>query len=75
MGSHLSKFLVIKSLVFRAVADHAPGGFDHVIPQVAVPGLVHGRVFRLEFTGLVLPPDNAAVLGKGIMAFEAFDGA
>ena len=35
MGSHLSKFLVIKGFVLRAVLHHAPGSFDHVIPQVA----------------------------------------
>lgn len=75
MGSHLSKFLVIKGFVLRAVLHHAPGSFDHVIPQVAVAGFVHGRIFRLELPGLVLPPDNAAVFGKGIVALKALDGA
>ena len=40
-----------------------------------VAGLVHGRVFRLELAGLVLPPNDAAVFGKGIMAPETLDGA
>lgn len=75
MGSHLSKFLVIKGFVLRAVLYHAPGSFDHVIPQVAVAGFVHGRIFRLEFAGLVLFPDNATVFGKGIVALKALDGA
>ena len=75
MVSHLSKFLVIKGFVFRAMLYHAAGGFDHVIPQVPVAGLVHGRIFRLELAGLVFFPDDAAVFGKGIMALEALDGA
>ena len=75
MGSHLSKFLVIKGFVLRAVLHHAPGSFDHVIPQVAVAGFVHGRIFCLELPGLVLSPDNAAVFGKGIVALKALDGA
>lgn len=75
MGSHLSKFLVIKGFVFRAVLYHAPCGFNHVIPKVTVAGFVHGRVFRLELPRLVFPPDNAAIFGKGIIAFKALDGA
>lgn len=75
MGSHLSKFLVIKGLVFWAVLYYAPGSLDHAIPQVAVAGFVHGRIFRLELAGLVFFPDDAAVFGKGIMALEALDGA
>ena len=51
-----------------------PGSFDHVIPQVAVAGFVHGRIFCLELPGLVLFPDNAAVFGKGIIALKALDG-
>ena len=75
MGSHLSKFLVIKGFVFGAVLYHAPGGFNHVIPKVAVAGFVHGRIFRLELSGLVLFPDDAAVFGKCIIALKALDGA
>ena len=75
MGSHLSKFLVIKGFVFGAVLYHAPGGFDHVIPKVAVTGFVHGRIFRLELSGLVFFPDDATVFGKGIIALKALDGA
>ena len=75
MGSYLSKFLVIKGFVFGAVLYHAPGGFDHVIPKVAVTGFVHGRIFRLELSGLVFFPDDAAVFGKCIIALKAPDGA
>ena len=75
MGSHPSKFLVIKGFIFRAVLYHASGSFDHVIPQLTVACFVHGRIFRLEFPGLVPFPDNAAIFGKGIIALKAFDGA
>lgn len=75
MGSHRSKFLVIKGFVFRAVQYNAVGSLDHVIPQIAVADFVHGCIFRFEFAGLVLFPDNAAVFGKGIIAPEAFNGA
>ncbi len=75
MGSHLSKFLVIKGFVLRAVLHYAPGSFDHVIPQVTVAGFVHGSIFCFELPGLVLSPDNAAVFGKGIVALKALDGA
>lgn len=74
MGSYLSKLLVIKGFVFRAIPYHASDGFAHVIPQVAVAGFVHGRIFRLELSVLVLFPDDAAVFRKCIIAFKAFDG-
>lgn len=75
MGSHLSKFLIIKGFVSRAVLYHAPGSLDHVIPQVTVAGFVHGSIFCLELPRLVLLPDNAAVFGKGVIALKALDGA
>ena len=75
MCSYLSKFLVIKGFVFRAVLHYAPGSFDHVIPQVTVAGFVHGSIFCFELPGLVLLPDNTAVFGKGIIALEALNGA
>lgn len=65
----------IKGFAFRAVLYHAAGSLNHVIPQIAVAGFVHGRIFRLEFAGLVLFPDNTAVFGKGIIALEALNGA
>ena len=75
MGSHLSKFLVIKSFVFRAVPDDASGGLDHVIPQIAVSSLVHGCVLSFKVAGLVFLPDNAAIFGKCIIVFKTFDSA
>lgn len=71
MFGNFSKFLVIVIFIFRAVSDNTAGSLNQIVSQVTVPCFHHGSVFGIKFTGLVVSPDDSAVLRKGIIAIEA----
>lgn len=71
MFGNFSKLLVIVVFIFRAVSDNTACSLDQIVSQVTVPCFHHGSVLRVKLTGLVVSPDDAAVLCKGIVAVKA----
>src|SRR5699024_5097682 len=71
MFGNFSKLFVVVIFIFRAVSDNTACSLDQIVSQVTVPCFHHGSVLGIKLTGLVVPPDDAAVLCKGIIAVKA----
>lgn len=68
---NFSKLLVVVIFIFRAVSDNTACSLDQIVSQVTVSCFHHGSVLRVKLTGLVVSPDDAAVLCKSIVVVKA----
>ena len=64
---------VIVAPELGVASSHGVGGFQQVVTEIAVAGLNHPGVLRLEFTGLVFVPDEAGKLGHRGLGIKAGD--
>ncbi len=71
MFRNFSKLLVVVIFIFRAVSDNTACRLDQIVSQVTVPCFHHGSVLGIKLTGLVVSPDDAAVLCKSIVGVKA----
>ncbi len=64
---------IIVSPELGVASSHRVGGFQQVVAEMSVSRLDHPGVFCLEFTGLILVPDEAGKLGDRGLRIKAVD--
>ncbi len=66
---------VVVAPEFGVASSHGVGGFQQVVAEETVAGLDELGVLGLKFTGLVLGPDKAGVLGDRCLGLKSVDVA
>ena len=56
-------------------SSHGVGGFQQVVPKIAVSGFNHPGMLRFKFTRLVFVPNQTGKLGDGSLGVEAVNVA
>ena len=74
MVSCFSIFLLIEAFILRTVPYDTSGCFYDVITQVTVASFAHTLVFGFKIAGIIIIPDNAAILCEGIGILKSPDG-
>ena len=59
----------------RFVPGNTPGRFNHVVTKIAVSGLAHAIIFRMEITGVILIPHYAGIFSQFAVVRETLDGS
>ena len=73
MVSCFSIFLLIEAFILRAVPYDTSGCFYDVITQVTVASFAHTLVLGFKIAGIIIIPDNAAILCEGIGILKSLD--
>ena len=66
-------FKVIVALELGVASSHRVGGFQQIIAEETVTGLDEACILCSKFTGLMLFPNKASVLGDRSLGLETVD--